>query len=242
MAQIIDFGAWKQAKRVEAAKAVLAEGEMQRVIGEKVAIAADLMAVGLVKDLRAAAFVANAMVEKAEALKAEKLADRMPAYCDPANEFRGAKFEAVRSLDVKEIAKRMRADVKALKLPAGFKVRIWIERFAGGQSIDLRVDEVPEGFKFWSVKMAAWRKQFGDNFDHRAPLRGDEQHSAEYNELRGKLDAIYMAYKRDNSDSQSDYFNVNFYGSVGFAGDWAALKAEAADAPADYWAPDANQR
>ena len=159
----------------------------------------------------------------------------VPAYCDPANERRGTKYDAVESLSVVEIAKRMRADIKALKLAKGFKVAV---RCRHGRSINIHVEAVSAGFKFYSEPAAAWAKQFGVDALHRFPGNRDAQMSAEYLAVRAKLDAIHASYNRDNSDLSSDYFDVHFYGSVNFDGVWQALKDEAAASPGNYWAPD----
>jgi hypothetical protein len=59
--------------------------------------------------------------------------------------FVGKKYEA--GLDVTEIAKRMRADIKQAiadgEIPEGVKARVRTPRFAGGQSIDIRVTSIP---------------------------------------------------------------------------------------------------
>jgi hypothetical protein len=234
MNNVINFQAAVNARRVAADRAAYDAAAAERSMNQKIAIAGDLVD-NLGVGMREAAFVAHEMVEKAEALKAAKY---QPAYCDPANEFKGSKYAATRDLDIKEVAKRMRDDIKALKLRAGFKVAVRIQRFSGGQSIDVRVSSVPADFVFWSDAYASWYKQFGDNHSHRFPGRGGEQKSAEYASVEERLKEIHDSYNRDNSDSSSDYFNVRYYGDVNFDGAWAALKVEAAANAGNYWAAD----
>jgi hypothetical protein len=232
MTNVIDFQAVLNARRVAVEVDRRAELDRQRVVNKTVDVASDLaLEFGL--DIPEAAFVAKALVEKAEALKAAKY---QPAYCDPANEFRGSKFEATRSLDVKEIAKRMRADIKALGLGAGFKCAVRIDRFSGGQSIDIRVT-VPDDFKFWAEPRVSWFKQFGDNGRFPGPM--EDQYSPEFIAMKERLDAVHNSYNRDNSDSSSDYFCVRYYGSVNFDGMWQGLKDQAAAYEGQYWADDA---
>lgn len=179
--------------------------------------------------------VAAAIAAREEAERQrEAVGKYAPAYCDPANLFVGCKYDSVKGMRIVDVAKRVREDIKALKLDKGFKISVRSD----ARSIDVRVVKVPAGFKFWSVARAAWFKQFGDR--RMFPGSNADQRSAEYLGLKGKLEAIRDAYQRDNSDISSDYFDVNFYGSVEFEGDWAALKAEAEEAPVDYWADNAG--
>lgn len=90
----------------------------------------------------------------------------------------GSKYEETKDLDIAEVAKLVRKDLAALKLPVKPSVRI--SRYSGGQSLDV------------SVKM------------ERNP------------EVAKKIRAILDSYNFDESDSQSDYFCVRFYGHVTF--------------------------
>jgi hypothetical protein len=90
----------------------------------------------------------------------------------------GSKYEETKDLDIAEVAKLVRKDLAALKLPVKPSVRI--SRYSGGQSLDVH------------LKM------------ERDP------------ELAKKIRAILNSYNFDESDSQSDYFCVRFYGHVTF--------------------------
>lgn len=231
MSNVIDFAAAINARRTNSAilareTAAAARAEQERAdIANKLGgtIGAQIIA-DVVMDLKA----------KDKEAGAPKF---MPSYCDPENEVRGAKHEATKSLDITEIAKRMRADIKALNLAKGFKFAVRTQRYSGGQSIDISITAVPEDFRTMSEKAATWCKQF-PNAEHRMPLSATDQHSEAYNELMGKLNRIHAAYNRDNSDSMVDYFDRRYYGSVGL--DWRIShdlrKAEIADARDDYWA------
>ncbi len=56
----------------------------------------------------------SALVQQAAKRFAKKAVEKKPvcAYDDPANEMRGSKYDATRDLDIKEVAKLVRADIK----------------------------------------------------------------------------------------------------------------------------------
>jgi hypothetical protein len=126
--------------------------------------------------------------------------------------FVGKKYEA--GLDVTEIAKRMRADIKQAiadgEIPEGVKARVRTQRFAGGQSIDIRVTSVP--FMVYSEEYFEEAYQAGGLDNIMRPR--DEQFSPEMQQVFTVLRRIHASYQRDNSDIQSDYFDVNYYGQV----------------------------
>ena len=231
-AQIINFAEIINQRRAGAITAANAAVKAARIEREKLELAERFgNSIG-------AQIVAEIAIDQQEALREQERANRyMPAYCDPANESRGAKYDATRNLDVKEIAKRMRADIAALKLAKGIKVAVRIQRYSGGQSIDIRVTAFPAGFKVLSKKAASWKKQFPDRIHH-MPMSRPEAESEEFGELRAKLEAIHAAYNRDNSDSMSDYFDVKYYGDATV--DWSIMReleaAQLAEEPGDYWA------
>jgi hypothetical protein len=163
----------------------------------------------------------------------------MPAYCDPTNETRGAKYEATRNLSRVEIAKRMRADIKALGLPAGFKVSVTCQSYSGGGSIDIRVTAVPENFRYYTDKAASWLKQF-PHAEHRMPMHWEDALHSEWREVRDTLKRVHSSYNRDNSDSSVDYFDTRYYGGVDL--DWQLARdvraRDVATSPGNVWAED----
>lgn len=139
----------------------------------------------------------------------------MPAYCDPDNEYRGVKYEATKDLDLAEIAKRVRADIKAAivsgALPKGLKTSVRISRYSGGQSMTISVKGLPEGFKVYQPGYVRATKNFTDYGRRNESWYEGNGATAAYNDMIGKLKAIGDAYNRDNSDIMVDYFDVNFY-------------------------------
>lgn len=142
------------------------------------------------------------------------------------NSRRGAKFD--RSLSTKEIAVRIRADIKGAKrtgeIADGVKVSVRYDSFAGGSAIRMKVTEVPAGFEIHNRAHVA----FTTTHPHDLPPRDLQRYTPEAYELLNKLTRIALAYNRDDSDSSTDYFNTNFYGGdAGF--DWQ-LEAAAKEA------------
>lgn len=130
----------------------------------------------------------------------------VPAYCDPANEVRGNLYD--RNLDVKEIAKRMRQAIKA-ELPLA-KVSVKIRRFAGGQAIDIALQSAP-----FNCEPLIPMQQWYDQLDAQGVMRPwRENFDPQMAEAMALLKDIHGRWNRDNSDGQSDYFDVNYYGGV----------------------------
>jgi hypothetical protein len=233
MSNVIDFTAVLNARRANAEIALRQAAQADRLEAkvDKIAEAVDkLFGLPLNRE------VARNALERQEAANAPKF---VPAYCDPENEVRGAKHDATRGLDITEIAKRMRADIKALNLDKGFKVAVRTQRYSGGQSIDIRVTAVPEGFRILSDKAASWVKQF-PRMEHRAPFPNSDWNSEELNTVMASLKRIHASYNRNNSDSMTDYFDVRYYGGADL--DWQISRdckaREVEAARSDYWADD----
>lgn len=212
MSNIINFQAALNARRA----AAIAQ---RPTIADRYEIQASLFdaAAQLVADER----ISNHLREDAETARQSAAAHRpMPAYCDPANETRGAKYEATQRLDVAEIAKRMRKDIAEAiasgTLPTGIKVAVNIRRFSGGCAIDMRVRALPTGMDLHSADWLRWNRDFPEAGYHLCPIR--ECWSPEAAAALERLKAIHSSYNRDNSDSMSDYFDVNYYGQAEF--DW----------------------
>lgn len=117
------------------------------------------------------------------------------------------KTDGVNQHDAADIAKRIRQDIKAM-LPPGFKpsmLTVRSSKYSMGQSIKIGVKEVPEGFRLFESE--ATEDQYGDK---RYPMTRDAV------ALLKALKAIGNAYRYDNSDSQTDYFDTNFYFDAGY--------------------------
>jgi hypothetical protein len=128
----------------------------------------------------------------------------------------GNKYEATKGADLADIAKLVRKDIKAAvatgKLPAGLKASVRIDRFSGGQSLDVTVTEYA-GPVLNPARVAAERKNPHDSH-YLEPWMHPTAAAVE-----NTLKAIVGAYNFDGSETMVDYYHVRFYGSVSFAED-----------------------
>lgn len=134
------------------------------------------------------------------------------------NGFKGSRYEETRNLDVKDIAKMLRKDIKAAvkagKFPKGMKTSVRISRYSGGCSIDVTVKALPESFPLLNPE---WVRFMRDNPNKPMPY-GLAIFTDEAGALKESLESMMNTYNRDNSDTMTDYFDVRFYGHADF--DW----------------------
>lgn len=121
-----------------------------------------------------------------------------------------------RSFDITDVARMFREDVKAAKkageLPKALKLSVRIERFAGGTAINVVIKAC--GFNPMNKVRVVL-----DNTDSNLFLSLSNPptiHTEEAHALKDKLESMLKRYNYDNSDSQSDYFDVNFYQHIDF--------------------------
>lgn len=141
----------------------------------------------------------------------------MPAYCDPDNEKKGDNYEATQNLDIAEVAKILRRNIKeaikAGELPQGLKTSVRIDRYSMGQSMDVRVTGLPEGVQWYTDEYAIETKGFTRPADRYSGWDG-EMLTKEAGEILEKLSKMRESFNRDNSDIMVDYFDVRYYGST----------------------------
>lgn len=121
----------------------------------------------------------------------------------------GSKYQATKDMDIAEVAKLVRADIKAAikagQLAAG-KYGVTIERFSMGQALNVKVaipglvDRCPE-------RMAA--------LDRGEPVRTTRTDAAEA--VIAMIEGILGAYNRAEDHGQSDYHHTRFYAHVRIA-------------------------
>jgi hypothetical protein len=109
----------------------------------------------------------------------------------------GSKFE--KGQDLKDVAKKVRADLKAA-FGKGWKFGVRISRYSMGQSLSVDVKEAPV--------------QFVELIDQADEYGRDWQALDTWKETEDKIAGIVEAYNRDDSDSMTDYFDVDFYKHV----------------------------
>ncbi len=215
MGEVISFNAARQRKwRAEIIREREAVAE-RRNAERRDALRAEYACAG-----REGEIFADIVASVAEAKEEEKRAAQfVPAYCDPNNETRGAKYAATKSLTSTELAGRIRADIKTAQkngaIPAGGGVSVRKRSYSGGFAIDVRVTSLPAGFKVWNAAYLLHEQRTAAGFyEH----WHNERHSPQWRALAEVLGEIHSAYNRDNSDSMTDYFDRRYYGDVGL--DW----------------------
>lgn len=138
----------------------------------------------------------------------------------------GSKFQ--RGMDTAEVAKRLRADIKAAQragsIPAGVKVSVRTSRFSMGSSVSLTVTACP-----FMVQTREFLRHHATE-PHRF-YEGQRQTEAA-RALLAQLQEMGSEYRRDDSDTSTDYFNCNFYLHVDFDG---AITSEEHQIAAELW-------
>jgi len=109
----------------------------------------------------------------------------------------GSKFE--NGQDLKDVAKKVRADLKAA-FGKGWKFGVRISRYSMGQSLSVDVKEAPVQF----VTLRDTNDEYGRDWEALDAWK----------ETEDKIAGIVEAYNRDDSDSMTDYFDVDFYKHV----------------------------
>lgn len=136
----------------------------------------------------------------------------------------GSKYDE--TLDVAEIAKRVRADLKAFikagTIPKG-KYSVTIERFSGGCSLRVRLSQLISPHLMLNPE----RVKFEQDNPH-AVSGSLPQFTPAGKALLEKVEAVVNAYNFDGSDTNFDYWNMNFYSSVAFESEflraqWATI-------------------
>jgi hypothetical protein len=112
------------------------------------------------------------------------------------NNFKGNKYTETQNLDIKEIAKLVRADLKQFK---DCKFSVSIERYSMGQSLNVYIMQTP--------------------FDVYEYIEEERKYTLRANNLVTEVKNILNQYNYDNSDSMTDYFDTRFYSDIRF-GKW----------------------
>jgi hypothetical protein len=117
----------------------------------------------------------------------------------------GSKFEATRNLSAVQVAKLIRADIKALNLK-GFKFSVKTSGSSMHSSIDISITAAPEGFVYRATEA---EELLNRQTSKRFPWLTDAAR-----EIQEKLEEIHASYNFDKSDTMTDYFHVRYYGNV----------------------------
>jgi hypothetical protein len=119
-------------------------------------------------------------------------------------------------LDITEIAKRVRADIRAAQgngsLPANLEVSVTTSRYSMGRSLQVNVTSVDV-----PVVNPEWvRLGRSSYYDNAADQRNRLNEAGET--ILANIDTIVRRYHEDRSDFQADIYDVNFsWSGAGFA-------------------------
>jgi hypothetical protein len=125
----------------------------------------------------------------------------------------GSKYRETQGLDVAEIAKLVRKDIKAAQkrgdLPKAMKASVRIERYSGGQSLDVEIKSGVSGVLNKARIDDNARNPYGQPVH---PILSDYGKA-----LLDTIKALVGAYNFDNSDLQTDYHYVRFFSHIQFS-------------------------
>lgn len=142
-----------------------------------------------------------------------------------------------------EIAKRIRADIKTAQreglLPDHWQYSVRYRSFSGGTAIDVEVKNCADawmpcpGYKVGSKHEwpdGSWTATRCGNPWCKAGGIHKDLPAAEYHEVLTEealaaqmtLERIHDAFNHDGSDVMTDYFDVNYHGTVDFQTAWGA--------------------
>jgi hypothetical protein len=132
----------------------------------------------------------------------------------------GAKYDG--NLDTAQIAKRVRADLKAAiasgELPA-MKASVRISRYSMGSSITVSLSDIAGLTLFNAERLRADCDQPHGHIT--LPIYTDEARA-----ILDAVEAILAAYNYDASDSQTDYYESAFHANVDFDNRWESARRE----------------
>lgn len=117
----------------------------------------------------------------------------------------GRNYEQVRDMDIKDIAKLVREELK-IKFPK-WKFSIKISRFAGGRALDIRVLGVPYNPFGEEAQKQIETEEYVNKRSVGFFIR-------EYKNDFREIEKAVEQYRMTDSDGMIDYFHTNFYGRV----------------------------
>lgn len=134
----------------------------------------------------------------------------------------GNKYEDTKNLDIKEIAKMIRKDIK--KALPNLKTSVKISRYSMGQSIDVEIKNAD----FNPINEQYVRDMYSADGEY---LYNNDTTASRFSVIGettlNAVNQIVQAYNYDNSDSMTDYFDVRFYGQVNYCSDFRQTQTQA---------------
>lgn len=146
----------------------------------------------------------------------------------------GSKYKETKHLDVAQIAKLVRGEIKAAvkagTFPKGLKASVRIERYSGGQSINVRIENFGEGVVALNPARVKWEM---DN-PHAYPGGAPERMTVGAKRILAEIESMLQAYNFDDSDIMTDYFHVRFYGHASVDWEYEAEARKAIEASGEF--------
>lgn len=139
-------------------------------------------------------------------------------YDEPVKETKTAKqLYYERGLDVKDIAKLIRKDLKK-EFGKGNKFSVRISRFSGGQSIDITAKQVTDDLVYSykdlyernNLERLQWDNP--DLYEYLNELYQKQQFLTD--DVRKTIKSIVDQYNYNESDPYTDYYDVGFYSHI----------------------------
>jgi hypothetical protein len=135
--------------------------------------------------------------------------------------FTGRHYKDVKNMGVAEIAKLIREELK-VRYDDVARFSVTSDTFSGGSSIDVIVTDTE--FDPYSDQYSEHLRKNNDWNEYRTPGGNyPDKYNDRAKKLLDEVEAVINQYNFDDSDSQIDYFHVNFYDHVRFE-DTAIIK------------------
>ena len=132
---------------------------------------------------------------------------------------KGSKYERTRHMPIKDIAKMIKGEIQD-KYPY-IKVGVGTKSFTGGREVNVTIKSYPNAFMIRRVIYPEMEHLPEDKIPSYA---WGWQYTPDAKKVVDGIKAIMDSYNYNDSDIQTDYFDVSFYGDVEF--DWDLRKIE----------------
>lgn len=119
----------------------------------------------------------------------------------------GSKYAQTKDLDVAEIAKLIRKDIKASETLQGLKVSVTISRYSMGRAITAHAQPSPETAIAWVNP--AWCDEDDAGYVHTQP-----RYTPAAVAVQAELELILASYNEVEHDAHTDYNRSRFHADV----------------------------
>lgn len=113
-----------------------------------------------------------------------------------------------------EIRRQIRAAVKAGDLPGDWRYSVRFQRYSGGRAIDVRATSPRPIYGADPTVSNRWGERVRHSETGDYVSAWVDRLTTEARRVRDLLDALHTAHNHNGSDSETDYFDVKYYGLV----------------------------